>query len=111
MSKHNETLDKIRLAVTKAHEMLEEAQEGEIPLEETQASISKAIQLIEQSLLRFIILPMGCGVTFKQSVIASDSSWPKHEAQFDRTGRDELVSQVLILRSLIGIFFLHRPFV
>ena len=50
------------------------------------------------------------GETFKQLVIAS-SSWPKHEAQLNRTGRDELVSQVLILRSLIGIFFLHRPFV
>ena len=46
MSEHNETLDKIRLAVTKAHEMLDKAQEGEIPLEEIQASISKAIQLI-----------------------------------------------------------------
>ena len=46
MSEHNETLDKIRLAVAKAHEMLDKAQEGEVPLEQTQASISEAIQLI-----------------------------------------------------------------
>jgi hypothetical protein len=46
MSEHNETPDKIRLAVAKGHEMLDKAQEGEIPVEETQASISKAIQLI-----------------------------------------------------------------
>ncbi|HET9378699.1 MAG TPA: hypothetical protein VFO40_27255, partial [Chthoniobacterales bacterium] len=30
----------------KAHEMLDKAQEGEVPLEQTQASISEAIQLI-----------------------------------------------------------------
>jgi hypothetical protein len=46
MSEHNETLDKIRLAVVKAHEMLDKAQEGEVPLELTRASISDAIQLI-----------------------------------------------------------------
>jgi hypothetical protein len=55
MSEHNETLDKIRLAVAKAHEMLDKAQEGEVSLEQTQASISEAIQLIiygSSSLLR-----------------------------------------------------------
>jgi hypothetical protein len=46
MSEHNETLDKMRLAVAKAREMLDKAQEGEVPLELTQASISEAIQLI-----------------------------------------------------------------
>jgi hypothetical protein len=46
MSEHNETLDKIRLAVAKAHEMLDKAQAGEVPLEQTQASIGEAIQLI-----------------------------------------------------------------
>jgi hypothetical protein len=49
MSDHNETLDKIRLAVAKAHEMLDKAQEGEVSLEQTQASISEAIQLIAAS--------------------------------------------------------------
>jgi Type III restriction enzyme, res subunit len=52
-------------------------------------------------------------IKWRLAIVRNDShpSLPEHGGPMDRTGQNELVSQLLILRSTICISFLRRPFV